>query len=338
MYIKNSVGQGGKNNKNDVSFIQELINEVALDDMRIPTLSVDGKNGKQTEEGIAKFQRYIVKLSKPDSRIDPNGRTEKTLVAKVVELDIEFIPTLLKKYNLKKEKFAITGSGPRIISYRSNAKKVLSTYTENIVKLAMAYGGINKCDISSTIRTFDDQARIMYDNCSAYPAATSVATLRTARGWGYSTAGQTIEKIYFDNKSKSADETKKLMKDKIVELYKNGTKVSLHCVSESDYKNKNVLDIPYSSVPSNKRKAFEQALMGMAKETKNARYTQPARGEIYITRLIIENKCWHIEISQTNKPLPNQKKPLAPIRKKRPGTVSINITRNYIFDFLDDWF
>lgn len=338
MYIQQSVGQGGKNNKKDVSFVQELINEIAMDDKRIPEVSVDGKMGPKTKQAIAKFQQHIVKLKAPDSRIDPNGRSEKTLIAKIIEIDLELIPSLLIKYNLKKEKLAVTGSGPRTISYATNAKKVLSTYSEDIVKLAMAYGGINKCTISSTFRSFDDQARIMYDNCSVYPAANSVQSLRAARGWGYGAAGQEIEKIYFDNKSKPKDETMKLMKGRIAELFKKGTMVSLHCVAEDSYKKKNVLDISHKSVPINKHKAFEQALMGMSQETNNARYTQPGRGEAYIARLIIENKCWHIEINQTNKPLPNKKKPAAPVRKKQPGTASTKVTRNYMFDFLDEWY
>lgn len=283
MYISQSVGQGGKNNKNDVLFVQELLNELAADDGRIPEVTVDGKMGQKTKNTIAKFQKYIVKLKAPDSRIDPNGRSEKTLISKIIEIDLELIPTLAAKYKLKKEKLAVTGSGPRTLNYATNAKKVLSTYSENIVKLAMAYGGVNKCAISSTHRTFDDQARIMYNNCSEYPAANSVQSLRASRGWGYGEVGRSVEQVYFDNKTKTAEEIKTLMKAKIVELYNKGSMVSLHCVSEDSYKNKNVLDISHSSVPISKHKAFEQALMGMSQEVNNARYTQPARGEIYIS-------------------------------------------------------
>ncbi len=338
MYIQQSVGQDGKNRKNDVFFIQELINIVSLSEFQIPQVTVDGKIGDKTKKAISKFQQYIVKLKLPDSRIDPNGRTEKTLVSKVIELDQDAIPSLLIKYKLKKEKLAITGSGPRNINYRTNAKKVVSIYSENIIKLSMGYAGINKCDFSSTLRTFDDQARIMYDNCSKYPAANSVATLRAARGWGYAKTGRGVEKVYFDNKSKSKDEVKKLMKEEIVESYNKGNMTSLHCVAEADYKKKNVLDIPFSSVSISKHKSFEQALMGMSAKVKNARYTQPKLAEIYISRLIIENKCWHIEIAQNNKILPNQKKPAAPIRKKQAKTPGAKVSRNYVFDFLDEWF
>jgi len=128
------------------------------------------------------------------------------------------------------------------------------------------------------------------------------------------------------------------MKDKIIELYKNGKMVSLHCVDEADYKKKNVLDIPYSSVAANKQKSFEQTLMAMSLEVKKPRYTQPSAGISYITRLIIENKCCHIAITQDNKALPNQKKTAAPKRKKQSGSCSVKVTRNYLFDFLDEWY
>lgn len=340
MYINQSVGLGAKNQRNDLMFVQELLNLYAAIDRRIPTLTVDGKFGKNTKNAIYNFQLFIVKLKTPDSKIDPNGRCEKTLVAKAIEIDNGLLPTLVKKYNLKKEKLAITGSGPRLINYRTNAKKVLSLYTENIVKLAMGYAGITSCDISSTLRTFDDQTRIMYDNCSAYSGATSVSTLRAARGWGYSTPGQEVEKIYYINKADGADVTKAAMKEKIESLYKESKMVSLHCVAEADFNKKNVLDIPYSSVAINKRKDFETTLMSMSQEINNARYTRPVPGEYYITRLIIEDKCWHIEILQDNKTLPNQKKPAAPVinQKYRSNSTCTANHKSYVFDFLDDWY
>jgi len=201
MYIKSSVGQGGKNNLNDVQFIQAALKNLAEEDFRLKTLVVDGKYGKKTGDAIRNYQRLIVKLQAPDGRIDPNGRSEKTLISKLIEIDNALLPELVKKYKLKKAPPSVSGSGPRTISYRQHAKKVVSIYSENIIKLAMGYAGINKCDFSSTIRTFDDQARIMYNNCKAYSSATSVDTLRTARGWGYAKAGREVEKVYFDNKA-----------------------------------------------------------------------------------------------------------------------------------------
>jgi len=97
MYIKQSVQLGAKNNKNDVFSIQELINLISFDDMLIPELVVDGKIGDNTNKAIYKIQQFIVKLKVPDSRIDPNDRSEKTLVSKAIKIDLEAIPVLIKK-------------------------------------------------------------------------------------------------------------------------------------------------------------------------------------------------------------------------------------------------
>jgi len=301
MYISGSVGAGGINNKNDVKFVQELLTLLATEDMRLDMLTADGSCGKQTKTAIEKYQRHIVKLKKPDQRIDPNGRSEKVLLATVSGMNKSTVATTAKKYGLAKAGAQAHIAGPKHIVYRTNARKVLSSYTENIVKLAMSYAGVNTCDISSTLRTFDDQTRIMYDNCGAYPNATSVTALRSARGWGYAAAGRSVEEVYYAKKSEGQEKCKQAMKNKIEALYKESKKVSLHCVSEADYNNKNVLDIPYSSVNAGKRREFETALMGMTREIKNIRYKKPAQGEIYIDRMIIEDKCWHLEIPQSDK-------------------------------------
>ncbi|WP_437762362.1 hypothetical protein WMF27_46730 [Sorangium sp. So ce281] len=306
MYISDSVGENGKNDVNDVKFVQEILNMIASKDAHMPTLTVDGKAGKKTSDAINKLQRIYVKLKTPDNRIDPNGRSEKTLVANALAIDKASLAELVKKHQRKEVSPAVHQKGPKTITYRVHARRVLSTYTENIVKLAMTYAGINKCDISSTIRTFDDQARIMYENCFAYRAASSVESLRAARGWGYAAPGKEVEKVYYSKKTAGKEATTAAMKSKIEELYRQGQQVSLHCVSQSDYFRKNVLDIPYNSVDGNKRKDLEVALMGMAQEVKNARHAKPIPGEPYVSRLIIEDKCWHLEIDQTHKQLPNQ--------------------------------
>ena len=340
MYINEAVGKGAKNIKNDVAFAQEILHLISTEDMRIPCIEIDGSSGPKTESAIYHFQKYIVKLTRPDSRIDPNGRSEKALIAKAVEIDKDLLPTLAKKYAVKRQASTQSGAGPRIIKYRTSAKKVLSKYTENIIKLAMSYGNINQCDISSTYRSFNDQARIMYDNANSFPAATTVAGLRTLRRWGYGANGRAVEAIYFENKSKSRKDVIELMEKKVKSLNKAGQVVSRHCVSEAAFNKRNVLDIPYSSVPPAKRVPFEKALMGMSTKVSNARYASPSKGVQFITRLIIENKCWHIEIEQNNKPLPNTKKPAAPVIRynRRPAIVQKQSTWSFFGNFLDDWF
>lgn len=151
MYISASVGQNGKNKKAEVAFIQSLLALLSEEDLRMPVIVSDGICGKNTIAAIGKFQKLYVKLQTPDCRVDPNGRSEKTLIAKSLEIDKCYLEELAKKHGLKKVDGSVHQKGPRTISYRENAKKVLSPYSENVIKLAMTYAGVNRCDISSTI-------------------------------------------------------------------------------------------------------------------------------------------------------------------------------------------
>ena len=73
--ISASVGQGGINNKQDVITIQNLLNTKGH------KLVVDGSCGPKTIAAITAFQKDIVKLTKPDGRVDVNGKTWKALIA-----------------------------------------------------------------------------------------------------------------------------------------------------------------------------------------------------------------------------------------------------------------
>jgi Putative peptidoglycan binding domain len=65
--IKDSVGQGGKNQPDDVKAVQALLNKQG------EKLPVDGKSSPQLIAAITKFQK--AKLHFGDGRIDPGGKT-----------------------------------------------------------------------------------------------------------------------------------------------------------------------------------------------------------------------------------------------------------------------
>lgn len=80
MAIVSSVGENGKNNKVDVRVVQSALNQVSVKPFKLDKpLSIDGKIGKKTNTAIRDFQKEVVKLSSPDSRVDPNGRTLRAL-------------------------------------------------------------------------------------------------------------------------------------------------------------------------------------------------------------------------------------------------------------------
>ncbi len=71
--IVGSVGRGGRNLPADVKTIQARLNEL-MGASRQP-LAVDGLNGPKTEAMIADFQKSVVRVQWPDSRVDPNQKT-----------------------------------------------------------------------------------------------------------------------------------------------------------------------------------------------------------------------------------------------------------------------
>ena len=75
--IKGSVGQGGKNNPDDVRLIQTLLNT----NLPVPIrpLPVSGQVDQHLISAITHYQRQLVGMSNPDGRVDPGGRTFQSL-------------------------------------------------------------------------------------------------------------------------------------------------------------------------------------------------------------------------------------------------------------------
>ena len=77
--ITGSVGKNGVNQSQDVELIQKLLNGCNIPNEETP-LDEDGLIGNKTISRIEAFQKKIVLLSKPDGRVDPDGRTFKKLL------------------------------------------------------------------------------------------------------------------------------------------------------------------------------------------------------------------------------------------------------------------
>jgi putative chitinase len=79
MCISKSVGAHGVNHRKDVKIVQILLN-MNIDRLKpLAPLDVDGLIGNPTKSdtiaAIAEFQARIVKMAKPDRRVDPRGMT-----------------------------------------------------------------------------------------------------------------------------------------------------------------------------------------------------------------------------------------------------------------------
>ncbi len=71
--ITGSVGANGRNVPADVKLVQQRLNDLSRPPLA--KLAVDGLAGPKTKGVIADFQKKVVGLRAPDSRVDPNGRT-----------------------------------------------------------------------------------------------------------------------------------------------------------------------------------------------------------------------------------------------------------------------
>lgn len=76
--ISGSVGKGGKNKPADTQIVQELLNGFSKK-CGFKTLDVDGLVGPKTNAAIGAVQKKSLGMAKPDSRVDPGGKTLATL-------------------------------------------------------------------------------------------------------------------------------------------------------------------------------------------------------------------------------------------------------------------
>lgn len=77
--LNGSVGNGGKNQHDDVLIVQKLLNKNAHITDTIGRVPEDGNLDQATQNAILAFQRDVVRLAHPDGRVDPGGRTFRIL-------------------------------------------------------------------------------------------------------------------------------------------------------------------------------------------------------------------------------------------------------------------
>ena len=130
------------------------------------------------------------------------------------------------------------------------------SYSPNIKPLASAAETaldqiLEKCDVAgaivtSTVRTPEDQARIMYDNLEAHGVAAQRKLYKPSGG------GLIIDVYEYQKMmGQVADAVKHAMAQKIIEL--GPEKVSAHCTADP---NKSVFDVAPSSIPDERKKMF----------------------------------------------------------------------------------
>lgn len=278
--ITASVGKDGFNTLEDTRIIQNLINENIGSIIPFRLLLEDGIAGQRTIQAIREFQIRVVGLPAPDGRVDPDGLTWLALKKDTGQEEPENIPTEM--------------TNP-VVSYSTSlasTKKIVSEYAISVIKLALKKAEMPHAVITSTIRTPEEQANIMYRNASQNLE-------KQFRLYGPN--GDNVLKVYKTNKTKSKPLVIGLMKDKIEELLKQGKRTSKHVITPSQYSNLNIIDIGVNSTRRASGSAFSV-------EKLTQTFTSLVR-DGYIEKLIDEtkksNQCWHIEIIPNKKAIPS---------------------------------
>jgi hypothetical protein len=174
--ITGSVGRGGNNLPGDVLTVQKFLNDSQPPlSARVPE---NGVVGSETITAIEEFQKRVVGLGRPDGRIDAWGKTLQVLQAHQAPspsrsptppiVDVAAIKALLGMLmgvvtHVPSPQFSDVFSHP-------NADKVtlhydvhavpLNAKAEFLLKSILASCGMTSATLSSTVRTYQDQARI----------------------------------------------------------------------------------------------------------------------------------------------------------------------------------
>lgn len=296
--IRQSVGAGGANQRDDVKLVQVLLNTHAAWTSPFTALKIDGQIGKNTTDAITRYQREAAGLRNPDGRVDPNGKTFRYLTMYLKPAQQAVVQQQVREGRMitgapavdKKTIESNAGLKDQIVKYHPSLKaekQIVSEYSIQIIKMALKEAGLKTGVITSTIRTPEEQAAIMLAN----------AKINSDKQINlYGDQGKSVLKVYEKNKSKS--DVVNLMVAEIKRLEKEGERVSLHCVSEEVYLKHNVIDIGLNSMkaanPNFDSKKFGAALKKL-------------KDEGYLEKLIDEtrksNSAWHFEIQVNKKTL-----------------------------------
>lgn len=163
--ISRAVGKGVSNpNTNDVTLVQRLLNK-----HRPPPFLQISENGILTSETVAaieEFQRRVVKMMAPDGRVDPNGATLRKLAAGGGTNGSSLgLPPLgggsasAAAGSTASGVFSHPDAGKVTLTYGANAVK-LNSKAEQLLKSIIAACGMTSANLTSTLRTYHDQARI----------------------------------------------------------------------------------------------------------------------------------------------------------------------------------
>lgn len=289
--LYHSVGRGGANDMRDVKLVQLLLN------CQLPKgcqpMAVDGRCGNKTIATITAFQRHSLNYSRPDGRIDPSGKSIRTLLAGYEAWHREQIRAVITgqvpwravadSITNKVKSFQDASNAVVYSPSIANELQLVSAKSKKIIRDALREAGMQKAVITETIRTARQQAEIMYRNASI--------NLKSQLNM-YSAGGDEILAVFSQNKALAKTECIDLMTEKAQEVIENGKFKSAHVVTVEKYRTRNAIDIGCNST-----RAANPGCYHPDKFTKALREMEESG---VIAKLIDErgksNSCWHLEI------------------------------------------
>ena len=155
--IKNSVGKGGKNDKADVLIVQKLLNKVGY------KLVEDGDYGNNTLKAIMDYQAKVMKFADPDGLISAGGKTWQQLSKGTAAPSTggNETPNNNTEQPQTGGDFTHPKAGEVKLSYDGKSARQLNSRADKLLRSILASCGIFSAKITSSKRTYGDQARIV---------------------------------------------------------------------------------------------------------------------------------------------------------------------------------
>jgi uncharacterized protein (TIGR02594 family) len=136
--ITGSVGEGGVNRPPDVQLIQTLLNQHIQRLAPLSPLAVDGLLTPALVTAIKEYQRRILGVANPDGRVDPGGRTLRSLneppPAPVAPGTIPPWVTIARAEIGVREMRGVATNNPRVLEYIASFPYLKDIWNDEIKK------------------------------------------------------------------------------------------------------------------------------------------------------------------------------------------------------------
>lgn len=301
--LDQAVGANGAGVPQDIRRVEELLAIAGFGD--------GGGHGKPTGgkppdlgATIRKFQGEVVKAKKPDGRIDPDGETLWTLVAEARK-QVFLQHRVSRNYGDARVTQAMGQTPPKVQCGDIQKPHLISPLTFGALQMLGYCCGLEHMKITEGIRTYEMMASYFLRKIT--DGSTGV------RGDSYRHALEILAKHNKGKayeKGKVPDEHTKAVADRMRKRCEQAkVRVSMHVVSENEYRALNVVDLGWGSNPQlqdkTRARVFARLLDSFHMKNKSAKFRfvrtyypphhlNKVLDSPYGKELKVEN-AWHIE-------------------------------------------